>query len=353
VAIGLTGSDEPIMGLTAVNDGPAGPGEPVNLTATVTAGTNVTYLWDLGDGQTATGAAVSHSYAAAGEYTAMVTASNAAGAATATTTVLVVEVPITGLTATNDSPTPLGGPTQFGATISGGTNVSYSWDFGDGTSGSGASVSHSYAAIGAYTAVVTASNAAGMVTATTSVTVTDPDEPIQGLTAANSSPVTLAETVHLTATVGADSNVVYTWDFGDGTMGSGATAQHLYTAVGTYTAVVTATNSSGSVTATTQVIVNDVPISGLLATSDSPTPLGEATHFTATISSGTNVVYTWDFGDGHTAGGATASHLYQAAGTYTVTVTAENGAGSEAAVFTVIVTQMQYRIYLPLVTGNE
>jgi PKD repeat protein len=349
VAIGLTGSDEPITGLTAANDGPAGPGEPVNLTATVSAGTNVTYLWDLGDGQTATGAAVSHSYAAVGEYTAVVTASNAAGTATATTTVLVLEAPITGLTAANDGPTPLGGPTQFVATISGGTNVSYSWDFGDGTGGNGATASHSYAAMGEYTAVVTASNAAGSVTAATSVTVTDPDEPIQGLTAANSSPVTLAETVHLTATVAAGSNVVYAWDFGDGNMGSGATAQHLYTAVGTYTAVVTATNSSGSVTATTQVVVADVPISGLLATSDSPTSLGQATNFTATTSGGTNVVYTWDFGDGRSGVGPLVSYIYETPGTYTVTVTAHNGVGSQTATTTVNVNATFYRIYLPAV----
>jgi large repetitive protein len=284
-----------------------------------------------------------------GEYTAVVTASNAAGTATATTTVLVMEVPITGLTAANDGPTPLGGPTQFVATISGGTNVSYSWDFGDGASGSGATASHSYAAMGEYTAVVTASNAAGTATASTIVTVTSPDEPIQGLTAANSSPVTLAETVHLTATTSAGSNVVYAWEFGDGNTGSGAEVQHLYTAVGTYTAVVTATNSSGFVTATTQVVVADVPISGLVVSSDSPTPLGQATHFTATVAAGSNVSYSWDFGDGQNATGWQVSHVYQAAGSYTVTVTAQNGAGSQTATTTVNVNATFYRIYLPAV----
>ena len=45
--------------------------------------------------------------------------------------------------------------------------------------------------------------------------------------------------------------------------------------VGTYTATVTATNSAGSVVATTAVTITDVPISGLSAANDSPTRLGE------------------------------------------------------------------------------
>ena len=44
------------------------------------------------------------------------------------------------------------------ATITAGSNVAYSWDLGDGTSGSGAMLTHTYAAAGVYTAVVTASN---------------------------------------------------------------------------------------------------------------------------------------------------------------------------------------------------
>jgi hypothetical protein len=81
-------------------------------------------------------------------------------------------VPVEGLTAANDSPTVLGEPTFFTATISAGTNVTYAWDFGDGAVGSGATVAHTYAAVGEYTAVVTATNTAGTVTAMTTVVVT-------------------------------------------------------------------------------------------------------------------------------------------------------------------------------------
>jgi len=82
--------------------------------------------------------------------------------------------------------------------------------------------------------------------------------------------------------------------------------------------------------ASTAVTVVDVPITGLRAAS-SPTTLGTATFFTATIGDGTNATYVWDFGDGDTGSGATVTHIYVALGAYTATVTATNGAGSVSA----------------------
>ncbi|MCK4725978.1 MAG: PKD domain-containing protein, partial [Anaerolineales bacterium] len=78
---------------------------------------------------------------------------------------------ISGLAAENDGPTIFGTATQLNATITGGSNVSYAWDFGDSTSGSGPSPSHTYTAPGSYTAEVTATNSVNQLTATTSVQV--------------------------------------------------------------------------------------------------------------------------------------------------------------------------------------
>ncbi len=79
--------------------------------------------------------------------------------------------PVAGLTATSNSPTNLGGATQFTATISSGTNVTYVWDFGDGQTGSGPNPTHTYANVGSYIAVVTATNSAGSLMADTVVNV--------------------------------------------------------------------------------------------------------------------------------------------------------------------------------------
>lgn len=62
-------------------------------------------------------------------------------------------------------------------------------------------------------------------------------------------------------------------------------------AVGIYTAVVTASNSLGLVTATTTVVVEKA-VAGLHAANDSPTTLGRPTALTATVTAGTHVLYT-------------------------------------------------------------
>ena len=77
---------------------------------------------------------------------------------------------------------------------------------------------------------------------------------------------------------------------------------------------------------------DDSAITAVAVAASSVTALvGETVHFTATTSSpATNVVYTWEFGDGATASGATASKSYTALGTYTVMAKASNGASGQS-----------------------
>jgi PKD repeat protein len=161
--------EEAIAGLEAASDSPTVLGDPTTLTATVTAGTNVTYTWDLGDGEFDGGAVVAHTYLTPGIYTAVVTAGNNVSELTATTTVSITDAPVAGLAASNDSPTLLGSVTTLTATITGGSNVTYTWGFGDGAYGRGEVVLHTYPDVGDYTAIVTASNSINEVTATTTI----------------------------------------------------------------------------------------------------------------------------------------------------------------------------------------
>ncbi len=249
------------------------------------------------------------------------------------------EEAIAGLAAINNSPTPLDSVTTLTAAVTAGSNVNYAWNFGDGTTGNGRVVAHTYTAVGNYTATVTATNSLGSATATTAVNIFI--APIAGLTASNNGPTPLDSVTTLTATVRTGSNVSYTWDFGDGTPdGSGAVVTHTYTTAGNYTATVTATNSLGSVTATTAVNIFIAPIVGLIASSDDSTQLGSATTFSATITSGSRVSYLWDFGDGTTGNGAIVSHTYPRVGVYMAVVTATNAVStlSDTTTVTVIPT---------------
>jgi PKD repeat protein len=365
-AFNILGSfEEPIYGLEATNDSPTPLGQPTHFTATVVSGTNVTYAWAFGDGVGGSGQSTAHVYPDLGFYTATVTATNSISQATATTPVTITEVPIAGLAAANDSPTALGRPTAFTATVLSGTNVAFTWTFGDGSpplarpsslvDGPSSTVTHTYAAPGTYTATVTASNAVSAVTATTPVLV---EEAVAGLSAANDGPTTLGRPTTFTATVLSGTNVTYAWAFGDGSPplarpsslvdGPSSTVTHTYAAPGTYTATVTASNAVSAVTATTPVLVEEA-VAGLSAANDGPTTLGRPTTFTATVLSGTNVTYAWAFSDGSPplacpsslvdGPSSAVTHTYAAPGTYTATVTASNAVSAVTATTPVLVEE--------------
>jgi PKD repeat protein len=163
---------------------------------------------------------------------------------------------------------------------------------------------------------------------------------IRGLSAANSGATRLASATSFTATILDGSNVSYVWEFGDGTSGSGANASRTYGAVGSYTAVVTATNGVSEVVASTQVSVIDRAITGPAVTNSGPTPLGSATAF--------NVYHCrWqqrELCSGTSATAARAavrapSRTYAAVGVYTAVVTATNGVGQAVASTQVTVDQ--------------
>ena len=327
------GGDDPITGLSLASNSPVALGASSQFTASITGGTNVAYSWDFGDGTVRAGTAIdSHIYAAAGSYTVTVIASNSVSSDTATTTMVVnvpPDDPITGLSLSSNSPIVLGNLATFTASITGGTNVTYSWDFGDGTVRAGAATdSHTYAASGSYTVAVTASNNAGSATATTTMVVNvPPDEPITGLTVSSNSPVELGNIATFATSVTGGTNINYNWDFGDGTVRAGAAAEtHTYASAGSYTVSVTASNNISSDTATTTFVVAeppppDDPITGLSVTGSSPVALGNAATFNSSVATGTNISYSWDFGDGTVrAGAASETHTYGAAGSYVVTV---------------------------------
>ena len=147
---------------------------PAPLTATfdgsASTGGVTGYQWDFGAGSIATTSTANHTYAAAGTYTAKLTVANSSGA-TSTATVAVtaanpVVAPSTPPTAVISSSTAAGPApliVNFNGSGSTATNaiLSYIWRFGDGVSGTGAAVSHTYSAAGTYTASLTVTDSKG------------------------------------------------------------------------------------------------------------------------------------------------------------------------------------------------
>ena len=125
---------------------------------------------------------------------------------------------------------------------------------------------------------------------------------------------------------------------------SGFTFDQVFTQTGTYQ-YFCLQHGGGGMRGTINV-VDFLPITGLSAANSSPTLLGSATGFTATISAGNSVTYTWSFGDGQGGVGALTSHLYSASGFYTAVVTATNPISTVVATTPVSITR---NLYLPLI----
>ncbi|MCP4540736.1 MAG: PKD domain-containing protein [Chloroflexi bacterium] len=325
--------DEAITGLSAADNGPTVLSNATAFTATIASGSRVAYAWAFDDGGFGSGTSLTHTYAAARTYTAIITASNSVSVVTATSTVDVDE-PITDPLALNDGPTPLGAATTLSATVGAGSRASYTWTLGDGGVGGGTPLTHTYPSTGTFTAIVTASNGASSITTTTVITV---DEVITGLVALADGPTSLGAATHLTVTTSAGSRISYTWALGNGTTDSGTTITYTYPTTGTYTAVVTAANSVSTITATATITV-DKAIARLVAFNDSPTGFGTPTTLTATVGAGSRVIYTWTLGDGTVDSGNVVTYTYPAVMTYTATVTAFNSTSSLSTTTTVVIT---------------
>lgn len=256
-----------ISGLVLQNSSPTRLTDATAFTASVATGSSIVYTFNFGDGTptvTGTSTLVNHIYATTGSYTAMVTASNFISTAVANTLV----------TVTNQAPVAKAGPDQtvsinggvvliglFSSDPDGHLPLSYHWAqtggpavaLSNATSIAPTFTAPSTASVLTFTLVVTDNK--GLISTPDTVVVTVKDIGINGLTAQNSGPTVLGQATTFSASVIAGSGVTYTWFFGDGSTGTGITATHTYTAVGSYVAYVQASNSNGSVIAQTVAIV--------------------------------------------------------------------------------------------------
>ncbi len=138
--------------------------------------------------------------------------------------------------------------------------------------------------------------------------------------------------------------VSYSWSFGDGTFGTGATAEHTYVQGGTYYPNLKITDSTGrTAEASARVVVsNSSNASPIVTASGSPSsgqaPLVVVFQAVASDSDGSITRYDWDFGDGTTGAGQMIEHTYIAPGSYGATVTVtddQGGASTDVVVITV------------------
>jgi PKD repeat protein len=217
---------------------------------------------------------------------------------------------------------------NFTAEVEGGSGeYSYAWNFGDGSTGEGASPTHRYDTAGTYTATVTVRDTTSLKDsepASVEVQVADNDTPAASASASPTSGLAPLEVSFSGTAVGGNGEPQFQWVFGDGSDPvNEQNTTHTYQNPGTYNALLRVTDEDGD-TATSEVsievIPNTVPTVEITATpTQGIAPLN--VNFTSTVSDGSGQYeYAWDFGDGNSSDQRNPSHRYESGGTFTATL---------------------------------
>ena len=260
----FTASDFPSTGPTVArfNISPTNPGinQAVSFNASASTASNGSYAWDFGDGSNGTGVTTTHPYPRAGNFTVTLTVTSDNGAAsTASRTVNVsgaLQPQTANFTFSPTSPSInqsiLFSSQQVGPAIQ---DARYDWTFGDGTTGTGATITHTYGRAGTYAVTLRVTNAGGQTAATTRNVTVSAQLPA-GSADFSISPTDPGpdEDVYFNASASTPTATSYAWDFGDGASGTGVRTSHRYSSVRIFTVTLTIRNDLGQTATTSKTV---------------------------------------------------------------------------------------------------
>ncbi len=327
-------------------------------------GDKLNYTWNFGDGSdTATEEQVQHVFESAGSYQVTLIVDDGQGEQNGsrsykTLLIKVKDVKNTSpdariITDVTTGVAPLA--INFDASEStdeDGDELSYTWDFGDGSSEETTEkVAHTYATKGIYTVTLTVDDGRGdengsISTAQIQIKVDEalvenrkPEAKIKADVTEGYSPLTIKFDASESTDADGDA-LTYTWDFGDDSEKKiGEKVEHVFQAVGTYIVTLIADDGhegekKSKAIATLQITVkpeNKVPVAKIVT--DLTKGYGPLTvNFDAsgsTDADGHSLTYTWDFGDGsESATGEKVKHTFDKEGSYSVVLIVDDGQGA-------------------------
>src|SRR6267143_3145681 len=300
------------------------------------------WLWSFGDGTASTARNPSHLYASPGRYTVSLAVTTAVGSNTMSQAdyVVVSDTNVIPPTA-RFSGTPRGGPApllaQFTDESTSGSSpiASRTWSFGDGATSTAQSPSHTYTAPGSYTVSLIVRSSSGNDTLAQASYINvfvKPTAQFSGSPTSGQTPLTVQFTDQSTA--GSAPITSWQWTFGDGGTSTARSPSHTYTNPGSYTVSLTVTTSAGQDTQTrTSYVSASSPIfpTALFSASSTSGPAPLMVQFTDQSTSGSSPItsWSWSFGDGGASTAQSPSHMYTAAGNYTVSLKVTTSAGQD------------------------
>jgi gliding motility-associated-like protein len=224
--------------------------------------------------------------------------------------------------------------------------VKWHWNFGDNTTGTGASVSHKYANAGTFTVAHTVGSVSGCVSDTLKLNVVANPKPVAAFTLTG--PYCLNQNINFSNTSTTQTGTItrWYWSMGNGQIldrNTGTPFTYAYPAVGTYIVKLVVTTNAGCVSDTVQqtITVGNVPVPGFTLPDVCLNDAFANFTNTTTIADGTlaQTTWLWNFGNpSATPGNPNTStllngrHNYNDDGTYQVKLVATSNAGCKDSI---------------------
>ena len=291
----------------------------------LSSGSNLSWDWSFGDGNTSTVQNPTHVYGIDSSFRAILNVKTPFGCSDSSSKTILV-LPI--VSAQFHSSLACVGRVINFTDSSSGTPSAWNWSFGDGNIAAIQNPTHIYTATGNYTITLIVSNVSGC------------SDTISHVIFVNSIPVPnfTADTICIgggmmfnNLTTNIQPITSYFWDFGDGNSSIVNNPSYTYATPGVYLVTLTVTNNGGCDSSITKpVLVNSIPFADF--THDTVC-VGLATTFND-ASSGAPGFWKWNFGDFSpvdSTSGSSVTHVYATAGLYTSTLNIKGGVnGCEA-----------------------
>lgn len=287
------------------------------------------YFWDFGDGNTSSAFEPTYTFTDTGTFNVMLIASDPTACVpidTAYTTVIVYNDLVSAdyTFSTIDFCDSI--LVSFTA-ASNGSATSYSWDFGDGTTASGATSSHTYTEPGLYTVTMIANDPLSCNLLDTTSQVIDFTHVLIAEVSDSHYYGCPPLTINFANT--GYGGITFFWDFGDGQTSSDPAPSHTYTTSGTYNGMLVISDpASCNSTDTAFFIVTVLANPPVAAFTADPLVIQDYisdVHFTNQSTDA--LYYLWDFGDGDTSTEVNPVHTYVNSGDYYACLTANNSGG--------------------------
>ena len=291
-------------------------------------GLPTSWNWDFGDGSTSSEQNPTHFYLKEGIYTVTIIVKNSFGTDSRVRKDLITVGGGAAVDFVADRTTAGIGQFVTFTDLSANNPTNWVWDFGDGTTGTGAKPDHAYHALGVYDVTLTASNQFGAASRTKNQYITILSIPRADFVADKTRGGAPMAVSFMDKTI--NSPTAWKWDFGDGSTSSEQNPKHTYTTLGIYTVSLTASNSDGqdTTTKTGYIVTTLAPVAEFKADRQ----VGKAPFIVTftDLSANNPTSWLWDFGDGTTSAEQNPRHIYLREGAYDVSLTATNQYGSDS-----------------------